>query len=79
MLSPEEFVVKIGETLATLSIQELLMLRSMVDSVIKIKTLAGKTVRQIAAEENELPEIPKDGPAVEGLAIPVITKIEELK
>ena len=35
-----------------------------------------KTVRQVAVEENELPEISKEGPAVEGLEIPVITKIE---
>lgn len=65
-------------SLLDLSIQDLLTLRSYINRVIGQKVYTTKTPRQIATEENDIPEIPT-GPAVEGLEIPVITKIEETK
>lgn len=65
----------IMNSLLDLTVQDLLTLRSYINQVIGQKVYT-KTPRQIAAEENDIPEIPT-GPAVEGLTLPVITKIEE--
>lgn len=63
------------ETLKGMSLMKLYVLRGLINGLIQQKQAELKTVRQIAAEENDIPQIPT-GPAVEGLEIPQVTRIE---